>query len=64
MGNADAQPSPLSAASALARQIGGSPRFVDEYELSRIEIGLGAKLLSALFQDVRTLLFFGMRRFF
>ena len=64
MGNADAQPSPLSAASALARQIGGSPRFVDEYERSRIEIELAAKPLSALLQDVRTLLFFGMRCFF
>jgi hypothetical protein len=64
MRNADAKPLALSAASAFARQIGGSPRFVDEYQLFRIEIELRPKPLLALFQDVRALLFCGMRSFF
>ena len=64
MRNADAKPLALSAASAFARQIGGSPRFVDEYQLFRIKIELRPKPLLALFQDVRALLFFGMRCLF
>ena len=61
VGNADAQPSPSSAASAFARQIGGSPRFIDENEFSRIEVELRPKPFLALLQDVRALLLLGMR---
>src|SRR5450755_198028 len=64
MGNADAQPSPPSATSALSRQIGGSPRFVDEYERSRIEVELRPEPLPASLQDVRALLFLSVRSFF
>jgi hypothetical protein len=64
MGNANAQPLAVSATPALARQIGGSPCFIDKYELSRIEIELRPKPLLALFQDVRALLLRGMRGFF
>ena len=61
VGNADAQPSPSSAASAFARQIGGSPRFIDENEFSRIEVELRPKPFLALLQDIRALLLLGMR---
>ena len=64
MGNADAQPQSLPAASAFARQVGGGPRFINEYELFGIEIELRFKPLLALLQDVRTLLFLGVRSFF
>ena len=64
MRNADAQPSSLPASSALARQIGGSPGFIDEDKLSRIEIELRPKPFLALLQDVGALLLLGMRGFF
>jgi hypothetical protein len=38
--DADAQPSPASAAPAFPRQIGGGPGLIDENELPRIEIEL------------------------
>src|SRR5271166_257722 len=64
MRNADAQSSTAPASSALARQIGGSPRFVNEHELPRIEIELRPKPLLAPLQDVGALLFLCMRGFF
>ena len=64
MRNADAKPIAQSAASALARQIGGSPSFIDEYELSWIEVELRPKPNLALLQDIRTLVFLGMRGLF
>ena len=64
MWNADAQSSTAPATSALARQIGGSPRFVNEHQLPRIEIELRPKPLLAPLQDVGALLFLGMRGFF
>src|SRR4051794_3450003 len=38
VGNADPQPSPSPTAPAFARQIGGSPGFINEDKLSGIEI--------------------------
>src|SRR5271157_4491481 len=64
MRNADAQSSAAPASSGLARQIGGSPRFVNEHELPRIEIELRPKPLLAPLQDVGALLFLCMRGFF
>jgi hypothetical protein len=64
VGNADPQPSPSPTAPAFARQIGGSPGFIDEDKLSRIEIELRPKPFLALLQDVGALLLLGMRRFF
>ena len=64
VGNADPQPSPSPTAPAFARQIGGSPGFIDEDKLSRIEIELRPKPFLALLQDVGALLLLGMRGFF
>ena len=64
MRNADAQPPPAPAASAFARQIGGSPGFIDENELPRIEVELRPKPRLTLLQDVRALLLLGMRGLF
>ena len=64
MGNAGAKPLASSAASAFARQIGGSSGFVDEYELFRIEIELRSKPFLTQLQDIRALLFRGMGSFF
>ena len=54
----------LAGSARLARQIGGSPRFIDECQLSRIEIELRPKSFLTLLQDIRTLLFLGVRSFF
>lgn len=64
VGNADPQPSPTAASPAFARQIGGSPGFIDEDKLSRIEIELRPEPFLALLQDVGALLLLGMRGFF
>jgi hypothetical protein len=64
VGNADPQPSPSPTAPAFACQIGGSPGFIDEDKLSRIEIELPTKPFLALLQDVGALLLLGMRGFF
>jgi len=64
VGNADAQPSPSPAASAFARQVGGSPGFVNKNKFSGIQVELCAKPLLALLQNIRALLFLGMRSFF
>ena len=64
VGDSDPQSSPSPTAPALARQIGGSPGFVNKDKLSRIEFELRPKPLLALLQDVGTLLLLGMRGFF
>jgi hypothetical protein len=64
VGNADPQPSSSPTAPAFARQIGGSPGFVDEDKLSGIEIELRPKPLLALLQYVGALLLLGVRGFF
>jgi hypothetical protein len=64
VGNADPQPSPTSASPAFARQIGGSPGFVDEDKLSRIEIELRPEPFLTLLQNIRALLFLGVRGLF
>ena len=64
VGNADPQSSPSPTAPAFARQIGGSPGFVNEDKLSRVEIELRPKPFLAPLQDVGALLLLGMRGFF
>ena len=64
VGNADPQPSPSPASSALARQIGGNPGFVDENKFPRIEVELRPKPFLTLLQNIRALLLRGVRRFF
>ena len=59
--NANAQPSPASAAPALARQIAGGPGLIDENELPWIEIELLGEPLPALLQNARALLLLGVR---
>ena len=61
--NSNPQPSASPTAPALARQIGGSPGFVNKHKLSRIEIELRPKPFLAFLQDVGTLLLLGMRGF-
>ena len=61
VGNANPQPSPAPTAPAFARQIGGSPGFIDEDKLSRIEIELRPKPSLTLLQDVGALLLRGVR---
>ena len=50
--NGGAQPSSSPAASAFARQIGGSPSLVDENKFQRIEVGLPGEPVPALLQNV------------
>jgi hypothetical protein len=64
VGNADPQPSPSPTAPAFARQIGGSPGFINEDKLSGIEIELRPKPFLALRQDVGALLLRSVRGFF
>jgi hypothetical protein len=64
VGNADPQPAPSPAASAFARQIGRSSRFVDENEFPRVQIELRPKPRLTLPQDVRALLLLGVRGLF
>ena len=64
VGNADPQPSSSPTARAFARQIGGSPGFVDENKFSRVQIELRPKPFLALLQDVGALLLLGVRGFF
>ena len=52
------------AASAFARQIGGSPGLIDENESRRIEVGLPGEPVPALLQDVRVLLLLGVYSLF
>ena len=59
-----AQPSSTPAAPVLARKIGRRAGFVDEDELCRIEIELSGKPRPSARQNVRTLLFFGVRGLF
>ena len=58
--NGGAQALSPPAASAFARQIGGSPGLVDENESRRIEVGLPGEPVPALLQDVRALLLLGV----
>ena len=51
-------------APAFARQIGGSPGFVDENKFSWVQIELRPKPFLALLQDVGALLLLGVRGFF
>ena len=62
--NRGAQPSPSPAASAFARQIGGSAGLIDENEFQRIEVGLPGEPVPALLQNVRALLLLGVRGLF
>ena len=57
--NGGAQALSPPAASAFARQIGGSPGLVDGNESRRIEVGSGEPV-PALLQDVRALLLLGV----
>jgi hypothetical protein len=58
--NGGAQALPPPAASAFARQIGGSPGLIDEKEFRRIEVSLPCEPVPALLQDVRALLLLGV----
>ena len=64
MGHADAQPFAAAAASMRARHVGGGPGFVDEDEPLRIEIELALKPGLAPLQDIRPVLFAGVRGLF
>ena len=64
MRDANAQPSSSPAASAFAREIGGSASLVDEDEFCGIEIELCGEPIPALLQNVRALLLFGVRGLF
>ena len=61
VGNADPQPSPASASPAFARQIGGSPGFVNENKFCRLQIELRPKPSLTLLQNIRALLLRGVR---
>jgi hypothetical protein len=64
VGNADSQPPPSSTAPAFARQIGGSPGFVNENKLSRVKIELRPRPFLAPLQNIRALLFLRVRGLF
>jgi len=64
MGDADLQPLATQAASMTARHVGRGPRLVDKHQRVGIEVELILEPSFALDQDVRAVLFGGVRGLF
>jgi hypothetical protein len=62
--NGGAQPATAPASPAFTGQVRRRPGLVDEYEFRRIEIELPGKPVPTPLQNVRALLFLGVRRLF